>query len=269
MKAGPRIAAHARDAAQLIRRRAASARHSPRRLWWALEDRRLRAEQRRGVLGSAHLRWRGNSAAENRATWTSWDWSQGGEEWNVSSEWKRALIDDVLGRWIPTGAVALEIGPGGGRWSEALLSRASRLILVDVSERPLELCRQRFGAASNIEYLLSPGTDLPGVADGSVDAVWSFDVFVHIAPRDQAAYLTEIARVLAPGGVAVVHHADGRNRGRQPSRQGWRAPMSCGLFSALAAERGLSVERQLDSWGPDARYDLSGYADAITVCRRG
>ncbi len=89
--------------------------------------------------------------------------------------------------------------------------------------------------------------------------LWSFDVFVHVSPRDQADYLQEIARVLAPGGTAVVHHSDGRNRGRFPSRHGWRSPMSRGLFAVLAAERGLKVGCQLDSWGPAGRYDLSGY----------
>ncbi|MFZ1154408.1 MAG: class I SAM-dependent methyltransferase [Solirubrobacteraceae bacterium] len=115
---------------------------------------------------------------------------------------------------------------------------------------------------------ISSGNDLPGVEDRSIEVVWSFDVFVHVAPRDQAAYLEEIARVLTPGGVAVVHHSDGRNRGQLPSRHGWRSPMSRDLFAALAIERGLQVECQLDSWGLDGRYDLSGYADAITVCRR-
>jgi SAM-dependent methyltransferase len=234
---------------------------------WALEDRRLTAEQRRGLLGPAHLGWRGNSASDNRSRWTGWDWSCGGDEWTLSPEWKDALIEDVLKRWIPAGEAVLEIGPGAGRWSEVLLDRARRLVVVDVSERPLELCRQRFGC-DRVKYVLSSGNDIPGVADASVDAVWSFDVFVHIAPGDQAAYLSEVARVLAAGGVAVIHHSDGRNRGLQPSRQGWRAPMSRGLFAALGAERGLRVESQFDSWGPDGRYDLSGYADAITVLRR-
>lgn len=263
------MASSLRRLAGPLRRSAASARGVPRRVRWALEDRRLTLEQRRGVLGPAHLAWSDNSAAENRKRWTEWDWGHGGEEWNVSQEWKRALIEDVLERWIPEGAVVLEIGPGAGRWSEVLVERSSRLVLVDVSERPLELCRQRLGDAADVELVLSSGTDLPGVATGSVDAIWAFDVFVHVAPPDQAAYLDEIARVLAPGGVAVIHHSDGRNRGAFPSRHGWRAPMSRRLFAALAAERGLSVERQLDSWGPGGRHDLSAYADAITVCRRG
>jgi len=233
-----------------------------------VEDRRLTAEQRRGELGPAHRRWSGNSAAQNRARWDGWDWSSRGEEWTASPEWKRALIEDVLARWMPDDGVILEIGPGGGRWSEALLERASRLILVDVSERPLELCRERFEAAENIEFVLSGGAELSLVADATVDGVWSFDVFVHVAPVDQAAYLAEIARVLAPGAVAVIHHADGRNRGLAPSRQGWRSPMARGLFASLAAASGLRVEHQLDSWGADGRYDLSAYADAISVCRR-
>jgi ubiquinone/menaquinone biosynthesis C-methylase UbiE len=178
------------------------------------------------------------------------------------------LIEDVLAKWIPAGGVVLEIGPGAGRWSEVLVSRASLLVLVDVSERPLELCGERLGGDTRIQYILSSGSDLPGVEDGSIEAVWSFDVFVHVAPGDQAAYLEEIARVLAPGGTAVVHHSDGRNRGQLPSRSGWRSPMSRGLFAALAAEHGLRVECQFDSWEPDGRYDLSAYGDAITVCKR-
>jgi ubiquinone/menaquinone biosynthesis C-methylase UbiE len=178
------------------------------------------------------------------------------------------VIDEVIAKWIPEGVSVLEIGPGAGRWSEALSERASTLVLADVSERPLELCRERFAGDDRIRYVLSSGSDLPGVGDGSIDAVWSWDVFVHIAPRDQAAYLKEIARVLAPGGLAVIHHADGRNRGQLPSREGWRSPMSRGLFAALAAERGLRVECQFDSWGPDGQYDLSTFGDAITVCRR-
>jgi SAM-dependent methyltransferase len=252
-----------------LRQLAGRTRHALRKLGWRLEDLRLEREQRRGVLGPAHLAWRDNSPAENERRWTEWDWSGRGEEWTLSEEWKQALIDDVLARWIPEGGSVLEIGPGAGRWTEALLARASRLTLVDVSGRPLELCRQRFAEArERIAFVNTTGCRLAGVPDASIDAVWSFDVLVHVAPRDIAGYLAEIARVLGPGGVAVLHHSDGRNRGELPSRAGWRAPMSRGLLARLAAERGLRIERQLDSWGPDERYDLDAFGDAITVLMR-
>ena len=118
-----------------------------------------------------------------------------------------------------------------------------------------------------MSYVRSSGSDLPGVADASIDAVWSFDVFVHVAPLDQAGYLTEIARVLRPGGIAAIHHADGRNRGDAPSREGWRAPMSATLFASLARDRGLQVEKQLREWSA-GQHDLGAFHDVITVLRR-
>src|SRR5437588_5125734 len=140
---------------------------------WAVQDRRLAREQEHAVLGPAHLRWRENSPAENRRRWSGYDWSGSGEEWNASPEWKDALVAEVLEHFIPAGNVTLEIGPGAGRWSQPLLARAAELILVDVSERPLKLCAERFGEDPRIRYVLSRGNDLPGVDDGSVGAVWS------------------------------------------------------------------------------------------------
>jgi ubiquinone/menaquinone biosynthesis C-methylase UbiE len=148
-----------------------------------------------------------------------------------------------------------------------LQPRAERLILVDVAHTPLDLVAERLGDAPNVEYLLTAGAALAGVAEASVDAVWSFDVFVHVAPVDQAAYLGEIARVLRPGAVAAIHHADGRNRGVAPSRHGWRAPMTAELFAALARDRGLAVERTIRSWS-GGEHALTAYHDVITVLRR-
>ena len=244
-----------------------AARRAHRAVSEAVTDRRLEREQARRVLGPAHRAWRGNSSSDNEQVWSKWDWSSLGEEWTLSAEWKQGLVDEVLLPTIPAGGTVLEIGPGGGRWSALLASRSEQLILADVTPRALELCRERLGDPAHVRYVRSHGSDLPGVADASVDAVWSFDVFVHLAPLDQAGYLDEIARVLRPGAVAAIHHADGRNHGAQPSRAGWRAPMSAGLFAALAEERGLRLDRHIRSWSA-GRHDLGAYQDVITVLRR-
>lgn len=226
-----------------------------------LEDALFALEGRRGVLGPAHRAFTRHEATGDPRVWAEWDWSRGGEEWTDSPEWKESLIEHVLRATMPSGGTLLEIGPGAGRWSGALRERADRLVLVEATEEVLALSRRRFGEDDpGVSYVLTGGSDLPSVEDDSVDGVWSFDVFVHLAPLDVAEYLTETARVLRPGGVACVHHSGGRNR------RGWRAPMSARLFAALAGERGLEVERQFDSWGA-GRHDVRPFGDVISVLR--
>ncbi len=233
------------------------------RLEGRLEQALLRIEGRRGVLGPAHERHRDHSAERNREVWTEYDWAARGEEWSESPAWKEALVAELLEPNVPPGGTALEIGPGGGRWSEILFERADHLIVVDVTERALEMTRERLGGNGKVEYVQSSGSDLPGVEDDSVDSVWSYDVFVHIAPADVAGYLDEIARVLRLGGHAVIHHSGARGS------EGWRSPMSAELFANLARERGLEVEAQQSTWG-GGRFSVpvSGDGqDVITVLR--
>jgi len=80
----------------------------------------LRAEGSRGTLGPAHRRYRGHSPLENRQLWSSYDWSDGGEEWGPP-EGRRALIDEHLRPRLASEPVIVEIGPGAGRWSAELL----------------------------------------------------------------------------------------------------------------------------------------------------
>lgn len=219
----------------------------------------LRVEGARGVLGPAHRRYRGHSPLENREQWSAYDWSTGGEEWGPP-EGRRALIEDHLKPRLQDSGVIVEIGPGGGRWSAELLPFAERLILVDVTQEAVEICRRRFRDALHVEVVQTDGASLPGVASGSVSVVWSMEAFVHMAPVDVAAYLREIARVLKPGAFALIHHA-----GRW-QRSGWRAPMTSKLFRALATERNLEVEAQFDRWGNG--FNVHASHDVITVLRR-
>lgn len=209
----------------------------------------LRIEGRREVLGPAHRRFRGQTALDNRELWSGYDWSGGGLEWGPP-ESRDALIE----RYLPPGCTTIvEIGPGAGRFSEALAERAERLVLVDVTDEALRRCRERLGERMGVQYVRTDGASLPGVPSEGADLVWSFEAFVHMLPVDVAAYVGEIARVLRPGGRAVIQHA-----GRF-DRSGWRAPMSAELFARLAQERGLEVESQ-QTWGT--------YRDVISVLLR-
>ena len=58
------------------------------------------------------------------------------------------------------------------------------------------------------------GCGLGPVGDASADAVFSFDVFVHLPRRDTFNYLSEIRRVLRPGGKAIIGVASAPSGGR-------------------------------------------------------
>jgi ubiquinone/menaquinone biosynthesis C-methylase UbiE len=193
--------------------------------------------------------------------WSGWAWEGGGEEWTASEDWKASLVEHVLEPAIPIGGTVVEIGPGAGRWTQILHERADRLILVDITPTTLELCRVRLGDPPDVDYLRSGGSDLAAIATDSVDSVWAYDTFVHIAPLDIQSYLQDIHRVLHADGSATIHHADRR------VGTGWRAPMSAALFAKLARDSGLTVVRQFDAWD-GGRYGVGRQGDVITQLRR-
>ncbi len=102
----------------------------------------------------------------------------------------------------------LEIGAGGGRFSEILLPKCKKLIAADTSESMIKLLKERFTNSDNIEYMLLDGRGLSQVKDNTVDAAFSYGVFVHIQHWDIYNYLTELKRVLKPGGKVIIQHAN-------------------------------------------------------------
>ena len=57
-------------------------------------------------------------------------------------------------------------------------------------------------------FSTNDGVTLPMVADSSVDFVFCFDSFVHVEAETLASYFKELDRVLAPDGVAFIHHSN-------------------------------------------------------------
>jgi SAM-dependent methyltransferase len=150
--------------------------------------------------------------AQNLEVWNeTWDWSQRGDEWSdwwggTAAQWFGALLPRIH-PYIPTGTI-LEIAPGYGRWTQYLKDLCDRLVVVDLAERCIDHCRERFASASNIEYHVNDGRSLAMVADESVDFVFSFDSLVHAEGDVLAAYLDQLGRKLKQHGVGFFHHSN-------------------------------------------------------------
>jgi len=116
----------------------------------------------------------------------------------------RYLRDTWLLPYVDPEHVAVEIGPGGGRWTRYLLGFQT-LWAVDFYEDLLHEL-ERTITAPNLRLVHNHGTDFPGVP--SADFVFSFGTFVHLDAPVIADYLANLRGVLKPGGNAILHYAD-------------------------------------------------------------
>lgn len=101
---------------------------------------------------------------------------------------------------LARGRVVLDLGCNHGYGTSLLNRFAARTLGVDVSERAVELARQRH-SGEGIEFLAFDGSTLP-FENGRFDLVASCQVIEHVPDVDR--YLSEIHRVLAPRGIAAL-----------------------------------------------------------------
>jgi SAM-dependent methyltransferase len=100
--------------------------------------------------------------------------------------------------------VVLEIGCGIGRVGNVVAPLCRKWIGCDVASNMLSLAAGRLKDLSNVELLEISGYNLSGIADASVDVVYSTVVFMHLESWDRYNYISEAFRVLRPRGRIYV-----------------------------------------------------------------
>lgn len=186
------------------------------------------------------------TVAENQRIWTGFDWSMAGEEWSVGfgggerawfAVWKPRI------RHCLPAARVVELGPGFGAWTGRLVAEGSHVVALDITERCVEACRQRFPPAA-VTPRLTDGRSMPGVADRSIDLVFSAQSLVHADWDCMAGYLAECARVLKPGASAFMHHSNMAACAPDPQRDAYQIAQSL-RGPDVSAERMREEARRL------------------------
>lgn len=101
--------------------------------------------------------------------------------------------------------VVADIGSGTGFVAAGLAPLVRRVHVVDGSAEMLNVARSKLSAFNNVEYHLADGQSLP-FAEKSLDAVFA-NMYLHHSVNPLAA-LTEMVRVLRPGGRLVITDMD-------------------------------------------------------------
>lgn len=113
--------------------------------------------------------------------------------------YQRSMLAYVEAAKVVSGDV-LEIGTGSGYGIDIISASCSKFVTIDKFKN--EELQSRADLPKNIEFLQMNIPPFDGIADNSFDFVITFQVIEHI--EDDNAFVSEIHRVLKPGGKLVV-----------------------------------------------------------------
>jgi SAM-dependent methyltransferase/uncharacterized protein YbaR (Trm112 family) len=106
---------------------------------------------------------------------------------------------------LPVGTGSfLDLGCNWGRWCIAAAQRGYRVVGIDPSLGAIMAAKRVSEALGlSIRYLVADARYLP-FPSGSLDNVFSYSVLQHLSRENVASVLSEVGRVLKPGGTGLI-----------------------------------------------------------------
>jgi SAM-dependent methyltransferase len=109
----------------------------------------------------------------------------------------------AFARQFVAGRRTLDVACGEGYGSALLATAAASVVGVDVAADVIAHASERYRDRANVRFDVGSAAKLP-LADGSVQAVVSFETIEHLVREDQPRMIAEIARVLTDDGVLIL-----------------------------------------------------------------
>ncbi|MGB1253406.1 MAG: class I SAM-dependent methyltransferase [Candidatus Promineifilaceae bacterium] len=143
------------------------------------------------------------------------------EDWNLDEflqtgeENIAAIVDKYVALYQidPSELVAVDIGCGMGRLTQALAHRFKHVHGFDISESMIASAKSIVpDSVDNIDYYVTSGSSLQPLGTEAIDFVFSYIVLQHVPSKEIVRqYLYETARILKPNGHALLQ-VNGRIR---------------------------------------------------------
>src|SRR5436305_14327236 len=119
----------------------------------------------------------------NYQTWNNTHgWEKAGEEWSAGwgdarSQWYGTILPRIS--CLLPAERTLEIAPGFGRWTQFLLGTCVEYFGVDISDKCIGKCKERFAEANRTHYLVNDGVSLKMIPVGYITCVLFLYLFDH------------------------------------------------------------------------------------------
>ncbi len=104
---------------------------------------------------------------------------------------------------MATGKEVLDIACGIGYGSHLLSQQARRVVGVDVDPATISCARDKY-SAPNLNFLAGDCGHIPIPGQAVFDLIVSFETIEHVAADVQKSFLSEVKRLLKPGGLFLV-----------------------------------------------------------------
>lgn len=102
----------------------------------------------------------------------------------------------------------IELACGRGRHVLKYFDKAEQITLVDILQKNIDFCKERFGKEEKIKFYKNDGYDLKELESDAYSSLFCYDAMVHFELIDIYTYLKDIYRVLKAGGGALIHHSN-------------------------------------------------------------